>query len=345
MVHQAIHGGHRHGLVREHLVPRRERRVGGDGDALCARSARRSVRTAPKFRPGRDGRSSDRPGSAGRSDRACASSAGSRRSRRAACRRCTNSLVRMKSTRWPRSISAWPMPATRCVLPTPGGPKASRLWPCASQLSASASAMTCALEIAGTAEKSNCARLLPGGRWLSARARASRRGSRVRAFRGRSRQPRKRSAGQPSRLDCSARSDHSRFIVGRRSSVSMSGSRAASAALCVAARSCCLQQFVIHGCGRQHDLHQSASARARGANRSRSARCQAARRARAAQPSTPASSATTLARSARSSRSTISRHARARSVARSGAARSGRTRCAGTSRRAAPIGQRRRACA
>ena len=32
---QAVDGGHRHGLVREHLIPFGERRVGRDGDALA----------------------------------------------------------------------------------------------------------------------------------------------------------------------------------------------------------------------------------------------------------------------------------------------------------------------
>lgn len=86
------------------------------------------------------------------------------------------------------------MPAIKCVLSAPGGPKASRLWPCAIQLSASASAMTWALETVGTAAKSNSLRLLPGGSWLSVRARASRRVSRS-AISCSSSAPRKRCAG------------------------------------------------------------------------------------------------------------------------------------------------------
>ncbi len=34
VMHQPVHGSHRHGLVREDFVPRRERRIGREGTAL-----------------------------------------------------------------------------------------------------------------------------------------------------------------------------------------------------------------------------------------------------------------------------------------------------------------------
>ena len=67
------------------------------------------------------------------------------------------------------SISAKPMAAARWLLPPPGGPNISTLAPLASQLSPAAMAVTCALDIIGTASKAKLSRVFPGGRWASAR--------------------------------------------------------------------------------------------------------------------------------------------------------------------------------
>lgn len=67
---QAVNGGNGHGLVREHLVPRRERYVGRDSDALALVVLSDQLEEHGRFQPGRAGRNSGHPGSAGRSDRA-----------------------------------------------------------------------------------------------------------------------------------------------------------------------------------------------------------------------------------------------------------------------------------
>src|SRR6185369_16405255 len=90
-------------------------------------------------------------------------------SRRAICRRCTSSLVRMNSTRHPFSTSASPMAAAKWLLPPPGGPNSRRLAPFSSQLSPAVSAITCALLTMGTASKSKLASVLPMGSRASAR--------------------------------------------------------------------------------------------------------------------------------------------------------------------------------
>ena len=101
-----------------------------------------------------------------------ASSDGSDRSRRAAWSFWTISVVRVKSTRLPSSIRAWPIAAAACVLPAPDGPKHKMLAPCSIQVVPAASDRRCALRIVGTAEKSKVAKVLPRGRAAAAKCRA-----------------------------------------------------------------------------------------------------------------------------------------------------------------------------
>src|SRR5262245_11202381 len=96
-------------------------------------------------------------------------------SRRATWSFCTRSVVRVNRTRHPFSMRAKPIAAAKWLLPPPGGPNRSRLAPLPSQPSPAASAVTCALEIIGTASKSKLSKVFPAGSRASTRWRSTRR--------------------------------------------------------------------------------------------------------------------------------------------------------------------------
>ena len=178
----------------------------------------------------------------------------------------------MNSTRWPASISAWPMPQPSGSCRRRAGRRAGRWRPGRASSSPSASAMTWALDTLGTAAKSKLARrLVRASAADSARWRSMRRVSRS-AISCSSSASSKRSAGQPSRSDCAPDRGHSRLIVGRRSSVSISGTRRRSACRGGgAAHALHLQQRVVAPPARASPPCTSGSSPWRGANCSRSA--------------------------------------------------------------------------
>lgn len=94
----------------------------------------------------------------------------------------------------------------------------SRLAPFSSQVSPALIAITWALEIIGTASNSNVSRVLPGSRRASARCRSMHRRSRS-ASSCSVIAARKRAAGHPSLLACSANCGYMTLMDGRRSSL------------------------------------------------------------------------------------------------------------------------------
>ena len=77
--------------------------------------------------------------------------------------------MQVNSTLQPFSTRAIPIAAARWLLPPPGGSNSNRLAPVFSQASPAETALTCALEIIGTASKSKLSSVLPGGRRASTR--------------------------------------------------------------------------------------------------------------------------------------------------------------------------------
>src|SRR5487761_2008443 len=153
VVNKSIDRRDRHGCVDEDVAPFRERRVCRDGDALALVAFSDEFEEYGGFSLVLADVANIVEDQEIEAIKACnfvreaKIAAGNRR-------RCTRSLQRIKRTRFPASMSAWPIPLSRWLLPLPGGPNAKTFEPCASQPYCSASAVTWALEIAGTAEKS-----------------------------------------------------------------------------------------------------------------------------------------------------------------------------------------------
>lgn len=112
------------------------------------------------------------------------------------------------------------------------GPNWSKLAPLSSQPSPAASAVTCALEIIGTASNSKLSKVFPAGSLASTRWRSIRRRPRW-AISCSAMAARKRAAGQPALSDCSANCGHSTLMAGSRSSLSNRLRRAVSTVLTV----------------------------------------------------------------------------------------------------------------
>ena len=242
MVHQAVDRGHGHGWVGEDLVPLAERLIAGGDQAAALVALGDELEQDVGF-----GLVLAHVAEVVEDEHveAVELCQGSGEREIAPCRLELLDEIgcSVKSTRLPVSTRAAPKAAARCVLPVPLGPKIRRLPPCSIQASPSASAITCALRMVGTAAKSRVAKVLPCGRPDSAIWRAMRGvalGEFVVAYRG-------EKAGAAPALAVGAGAKVLPDATDRRQAqrVSMTGSLAASTSLTRHLPGSHPQQFVI----------------------------------------------------------------------------------------------------